>query len=196
MSSRTILHFGDGSTITDKEIWPHQLSEEQLEQITSVERVVAGWHMSILKSDLIKSFFIMSEAFQSLVLRAGRYGPPPKISMRALGCYLKNSNPPVKILLAMDPRTKNIILEGTWVESFRPDGFSRALNQKKTVLKKNVTRQMSAGINWTIMNEPPIRRVYGTKDGLGCLVSVNKYERAKLELRMHGSNCHLIIEPE
>ena len=144
MSSRTIIHFKDGSTITDKEMYPHEVSEEQLENITSVERVIAGWHLSILKSESIKSFFIITEAFQSLMFgRPGKYGPPPKISMRALGCYLEGSDPAVKLLLGMDPRTKNIVLEGTWVKKFRPDGFARPLEKRvKRDLRKTVTKEM------------------------------------------------------
>lgn len=195
MSSRTILHFKDGSTLTDKEVYPHQISEEQLANITSVERVVAGWHLTILKSELVKGFFIITEAFQNMVLKVGIQGPPPKISMQALGCYLEDSDPPVKILLAMDPRTKQVILESTWVKNFRPDGFARALESPKKI-RRSVTREMGEGIPWTIVNEPPIRRVYGTENGLGCLITVNKNLRAKMELRMQGKNCHLVIEPE
>lgn len=198
MSSRTIIHFKNGSTLTDEEMYPHQLSEKQLEDITSVERVIAGWHLSILKSDLIKSFFIMTEAFQNFVIRAGKHpAPSPSISARALGCYLEGSDPPVKILLVMDPRTKNVTLEGTWVKTFRPDGFARALEKpKKAALKRNVTRPMSGDIHWTIVNEPPIRRVYGTENGLACLITVKENQRVKAELRMQGTNCHLVIEPE
>jgi len=197
MSSRTILHFKDGSTLTDRELYPHEVSEEQLENITSVERVVAGWHLSILKSESIKGFFIITEAFQNVVLRSGKQAPPPKISMKALGCYLEDSDPAVKLLLAMDPRTKQVILESSWVKNFRPDGFARALqNPKKHGLKKNVTREMGAGVQWTIVNEPPIRRVYPVENGMGCLITVNKNKRAKAELRMQGMNCHLVIESE
>lgn len=199
----TILHFKDGSTLTDKEVYPHEISEEQLANITSVERVVAGWHLTILKSESIKSFFIITEAFQNMVLRTGTQGPPPKISLRVLGCYLEDSDPPVKILLGMDPRTKQVVLEGIHVKNFRPDGFARALvNPPK--LRKNVTREMKISksgengesVQWTIMNEPPIRRVYRTENGMGCLIGVNKNKRVKAELRMQGMNCHLIIEPE
>jgi len=198
MSSRTIIHFKDGSTITDKEMYPHEVSEEQLENITSVERVIAGWHLSILKSESIKSFFIITEAFQSLMFgKPGKYGPPPKISMRALGCYLEDSDPAVKILLAMDPRTKNVVLEGTWVKNFRPDGFAKPLEKRiKKGLRKTVSKEMGEGIQWGIMNKPPIRRVYGTENGLGCLIAVTKTQRAKAELRMQGMNCHLLIKPE
>lgn len=191
-----ILHFKDGSTLTDKEIYPHEVTEEQLENITSVERVIAGWHLSILKSDAIKSFFILTEATLNLVLfRAGKQTPPPKIALRAVGCYLKDSDPAVKLLLAMDPRTKHVVLESTWVKNFRPDGFARAL-AKAPNLRNNVTREMGEGLQWTIINEPPIRRVYGMENGMGCLLAVNKNKRVKVELRMQGKNCHLVIEPE
>ena len=195
--SRTILHFKDGSTLTDKEIYPHEITDEQLENITSVERVIAGWHLSILKSEEIKSFFIMTEAFQNMVCRVGKQGPPPTVSMRALGCYLKDSDPAVKLLLAMDPRSKRVVLEAIHVKTFRPDGFARAL-AKPPKVRKNVTREMGEGVQWTIVNEPPIRRVYGLEDGggLGCLIGVNKTKRVKAELRMQGMNCHLAIMPE
>lgn len=191
-----ILHFKDGSTLTDKEIYPHEVSEEQLANITSVERVVAGWHLSILKSEAIKSFFMITEATLNLVLfRAGKQTPPPKIALRAVGCYLKDSDPAVKLLLAMDPRTKHVVLESTWVKNFRPDGFARAL-AKAPNIRNNVTREMGEDLQWTIINEPPIRRVYGMENGMGCLIAVNKNKRVKAELRMQGKNCHLVIEPE
>ena len=160
-----------------------------------MERVVAGWHLTILKSELVKGFFIITEAFQNIVLRAGTQGPPPKISMQALGCYLEDSDPAVKLLLAMDPRSKHVVLSATWVKNFRPDGFARAL-AKPPKLRKNVTREMGESIQWTIVNEPPIRRVYRTENGMGCLIGVNKNKRVKAELRMQGMNCHLIIETE
>ena len=192
------MHFSDGTTLTDKEVWPHQLSEEQFENLTSVERVVQGWHLSVLKSPLIKNFFIMTEAHQNMVLgKAGRQAPPPKIALRALGCYLKDSDPPVKLVLAMDP-LRNVFLESAWTQNFRPNGFSRLLNPKKSNLKKAISKPMGEekGFQWMIINEPPVRRVYGLPDGLGCLISVNEDLRVKAEIRMRGKSCHLLIFPE
>lgn len=193
-----IMHFKDGSTLTDKDLYPHELSEEQFQDLTSVERVIKGWHLSVLKSPLIKNFFIMTEATQDLQLKPGRHGPAPTISLRALGCYLKDSDPPVKLVLAMDP-LRNIILESVWTKNFRPDGFSARLHKTKYgTLKRAISKPMGekGEFQWTIVNEPPVRRVYGTPEGLGCLIAVNKNLRVKAELRMMGKSCHLLISPE
>lgn len=195
------MHFKDGKTLTDQDVWPHLLTEEQFQNLTSVERVVLGWHLTILKSDLINSYFIMTEVTQGLKLlpKGGKSYPPALISVRSIGCYLEGSDPPVKLTLSMDPRTKNIVLESTWTKSFRPNGFAAPLNRaKKKELKKIVTRSMGdiGQFQWGIVNEPPIRRVFGTPKGLGCLIAVSKGKRAKAEIRRQGMNCHLLIVPE
>lgn len=201
LAGRTLMHFTDGTTLTDKDIWPHQLTEKQFRDLTSVERVVQGWHLTILKSPLIKSYFIITEVTQALKLvpEGGIFSPPPKMRARSIGCYLKGSDPPVKLLLSMDPRTKNIMLESTWTRNFRPNGFAAALHKpKKQQLKKITSKSMGdlGQFQWAIINEPPIRRVFGTEKGLGCLIAVNKGQRAKVEIRRQGMNCHLLIVPE
>jgi hypothetical protein len=195
------MHFKDGTTLTDKEVWPHLLTEEQFQNITSVERVVQGWHLTILKSALIKNYFIATEVTQGLKLKpkGGKSFPPAKISMRSIGCYLEGSDPPVKLVLSMDPRTKGILLESTWTKNFRPNGFAAPLNKpKKENLKKVVSKSMGdiGQFQWSIVHEPPIRRVFGTPKGLGCLIAVNGRQRAKVEIRRQGMNCHLLIAPE
>lgn len=200
LAGRTLIHFKDGSTLTDKDIYPHQLTEEQFENVTSVERVVVGWHLTILKSPLVKSYFIISEATQALKLvpKGGKFSPPPIMRGRSIGCYLEGSDPPVKLILTMDPRTKNITLEAIWVKNFRPNGFAPVLHKpKKGDLKKTVSRTMEKGrFQWSIINESPIRRVFGTPKGLGALIAVSDGKRAKVEIRRQGLNCHLMIVPE
>lgn len=199
LAGRTIMHFKDGSTLTDKDIYIHDLTEEQLADLTSVERVIRGWHLSILKSEIIKSFFIITENVQLLQLGGYGVGPPkpPIITMRALGCYLEDSDPPVKVLLSMDPRTYSVVLEASHVEKFRPDGFAKPLNPKKHELKRAVQVPVGPeGYVWSIINEPPVRRVFGTKEGLGCLIGVNDSQRALAEIKRSGNNCHLLIQPE
>lgn len=201
LQGRTILHFKDGTTLTDKEVWPHQVTEEQFKNITSVERVVQGWHLTILKSELVKSYFIMTEVTQALQLtpKGGISAPPPKMTGRTIGCYLEGSDPPVRLNLTMDPRTKYIVLESAWVKNFRPNGFAPRLHKaKKLKVKKVVSKPMGPNgqLQWAIVNEPPVRRVYGTPKGLGCLISVNEGQRAKVEIRQQGMNCHLLITPE
>ena len=201
LAGRTLMHFKDGSTLTDKDVWPHQLTSEQFQDLTSVERVVQGWHLSILKSPLVLSYFIATEVTQGLKLKpqGGKSYPPAKISMRSIGCYLEGSDPPVKLVLSMDPRTKNVALEATWTKNFRPNGFSAPLNRpKKEKLKKIVSKTLGdiGQFQWAIVHEPPIRRIFGTPKGLGCLVAVKGSKRAKVELRRQGMNCHLLIAPE
>ena len=201
LAGRTLMHFKDGTTLTDKDVWPHQLTPEQFEDLTSVERVVVGWHLTILKSALVKSYFILTEVTQGIKLtpKGGRQMPPPIMSARAIGCYLKGSDPPVKLVLGMDPRTKNIVLESTWTKSFRPNGFAAPVHKaKKAELKRTVSRSMGdlGQFQWGIVNEPPVRRVFGTQKGMGCLVAVNEDTRAKVEIRRQGMNCHLLIVAE
>lgn len=201
LAGRTLMHFKDGTTLTDHDLWPHHLTEEQLGNLTSVERVVVGWHLTILKSALVKSYFIITEATQALKLvpKGGKFSPPPIMSGRSIGCYLEGSDPPVKLMLTMDPRTKSIKLESTWVKSFRPNGFAAPLHRaKKGTLKRSVSKGMEKGrFQWSIINEPPIRRVFGTPKGLGALIAVSDGKRAKVEIRRQGGmNCHLLIVPE
>ncbi len=200
LAGRTLMHFKNGETLTDKDVWPHQLTEAQFADLTSVERVVQGWHLSILKSEMVRGYFILTEVTQGIKLTTkGRQTPPPIMRGRSIGCWLEGSDPPVKLVLTMDPRTKNIFLEGTWTKTFRPNGFAAPLHRaKKAHLKKGVSRAMGEkGMHqWTIINEPPIRRVFGTEKGLGCLIALKGGKRAKAEIRIKGMNCHLLITPE
>jgi hypothetical protein len=195
LAGRTIMHFSDGSTLTDKDVYPHRLTEEQVESLTSVERVVRGWHISILKSECVRNFFIMTEAYQNLVLsKPGIQAPPPKISMRTLGCYLVDSDPPVRISLSMDPRTLSVVLKAQHVNKFRPDGFAKPLEKDKRKLTDMVQRSMD-GCTFMIQKTGPVRRVFGTKEGMGCLIGVNKKKRVMAELRQVGTNVQLLIQP-
>lgn len=189
------MHFSDGSTLTDDDVYPHELSEDQVSQLTSIERVVAGWHLTILKSDCVRNFFIMTEAFQNLVLsKPGLQAPPPKISMRTLGCYLKNSDPPVRINFSMDPRTHNVSLKAEYVNKFRPDGFAKPLEKDQRKLTDLVQKTMDECV-FMIQKKPPVRRVFATKTGMGCLIGVNKKERVLAEIRQVGKNIQLLIQP-
>jgi hypothetical protein len=197
--SLTIMHFSDGSTLTDKEIWPHELSEEDYQKLTSVERVIRGWHLSILKSPCIRSFFHQTTAYQDMMLIPGRHGPPPKISARALGCYLSDGDPPVRLTLSMEPKSHNVSLDVDLVSSFRPDGFAKPLHRKK--LRKVVQKELD-DVVWTITNQPPVKRIYSTKEGIGCIIEVTKpgehgvvASRVMAELRRVDKNCQLIIQP-
>jgi hypothetical protein len=186
------MHFSDGSTLTDKEVWPHELTGEQYASLTSVERVVRGWHLSILKSSHVRNFFIMTEEYQNIYFGTGR-PPTPKLALRALGCYLKDSDPPVRIVLGMDPRTYNISLMAEYVNKFRPDGFAKPLKKDTKKLKDMVQKPMPGGPVWSIRKEPPIRRIFSTKNGIGCLIGVNENKRVMAEMRHSGSNCQLLI---
>jgi hypothetical protein len=197
LAGRTIIHFKDGSTLTDRELMPDQI--ENIDTITSVERVVQGWHLSILKSAIIKSFFIITDAERKLPVWASGPAGPPIITARSIGCYLEDSEPAVKCLLTMDPRTKNILFEVEWVKNFRPDGFAPRLEKlPKGTLRRSVSKPMGENITWTIIKEPPVRRVFSTQKGLGCLIALNRKKRTRAiaEMRRAGMNCHLLVMPE
>lgn len=200
LSGRTLIHFGDGRTLTDLDVDVHGID---VDQVTSIERVVQGIHLTILKSNVIQSFFITTNANQRLPVSAGGGKAPPAgptiIQMRTLGCYLKESDPPVRCLLSMDPRTKNVYFEASWVKKMRLDGFAaRLMPRKKGTLVKEVYKSVD-DCRWTMTNEPPVRRVFGTPEGLGCLISINANRRAVAEIRSRGKasrNVHLLIQYE
>jgi len=196
LSGRTLMHFSDGTTLTDKEVWPHQLTDGQTEALTSVERVIRGWHLSIKKSPSVRNFFIMTELTQNLILNPGKHGPPPKITVRALGCYLKGSDPPIRVTLGMDPRTSNVTLWVEHVKAFRPDGFAAPLQKRTRKLTDMVQKNVGDGMIWGIVNKPPIRRILSTREGIGCLVGLKAGgDRVLVKLERNGKNCQLLITP-
>jgi len=195
------MHFSDGSTLTDDDVYPHQLSEEQQSRLTSVERIVKGWHLTIMKSPYVCNFFISTTAYQNMTLKPGRQGPAPEVALRALGCYIKDSDPPLRLTLSMAPKSKNVSFIVEAVDSFRPDGFSRALKPLGK-LHNMVQKDMGEGISWGVLNRPPVKRVYPTKDGLGGLIEVTntvdgivRARRVMAELKMNGKTCQLLVSP-
>lgn len=186
------MHFDDGATLTDADVYPHELPDEKVEHLTSVERVIQGRHLTILKSPLISNFFIMSDAYQDWSYTSETASGD--ITARTVGCHLKNSNPLTRIKFSMDPRTMNVLLQAEWVKSYDSRGFAPTLNPLPKI-RRHVSYELDDS-QWAIVNEQPVRRVWGTGHGLACLIGVNENLRAIGEIRLVNGNCQLLITPE
>jgi hypothetical protein len=192
-SARTLMHFDDGVTLTENDVYPHELEKERAEHLTSIERVIKGRHLTILKSPLINDFFIITDAYRDWSFTSGEAGSGD-ITLRSVGCHLKNSDPLTRLKLSMDPRTFNVILHIEWVKSYDPRGFAPPLAPSHPI-KDNVTLNLDDS-SWSIVKEPPVRRVWGTGKGLACLFAINDSSRGVAELRLNKSNVQLLISPE
>lgn len=182
--SSWMVHLKDGKTLTNKD--PQEVHEVDSELITSVERVIDGKVISILKSPLIEDFFVYTEQFQLMMFRPGRQGGPPVVTARSIGCFLKDSDPPVQCVLSMDPRTGNAFFEAYTVRKKDRRGFGRRVVKRK---RAKMLRQMARTLpvkevdhNYLIINEPPVRRCYGLPNGIGCIIGVSPGKRVKAEL--------------
>ena len=193
MSSRVLMHFNDGSTLTDDELFPHELTADKAEALTSVERVIQGRHITIMKSPLVQDFFVITDAYRDWSFTDESTGNGD-VTLRTVGCHLKGSDPLVRIMLSMDPRTMSVLIRAEWVKSFDSRGFAATLNPPPNV-RRHITKDLDDS-HWSILDEPPVRRVWGTEKGLACLMAVNKEQRAIAEVRLVGTNCQLMIVPE
>ena len=199
MSARTLMHFDDGTTLTDNDLWPHDLSDDKVEHLTSVERVIQGRHLTILKSPIISNFFVLSDAYEDWSMTSETAGGG-SVTARTVGCHLKGSDPLTRIKFSMDPRTMNVHLLAEWIKPdsatgrFDMRGFAASLNTPPK-LRRYVNFDLDDS-HWSIVNEPPVRRVWGTGSGLACLLSVNEGVKAVAEIRLIGTSCQLLIVPE
>ena len=177
-----MIHLNDGSTLTDADVYPHEVDSEL---ITSVERVVAGRTMTIKKSPLIDTFFVGTEA--SIDFRMmGRSGKssPTQTTKRILGCYVKDSEPPIQCQFSMDPRTHNTIVEFFEVRGKAREGIkARRVEGKRRVIE--VFQRQFADEFHGIIKSSLIEETFETPIGLGCTL-VKPSVRA--EIFVQGSN--------
>lgn len=201
-----MIHLKDGTTLTQETTYPHEVDSEL---VTSVERVVGKKVISILKSDLIEDFFVMTEEYQLMMFRPGRQGGTPTVTHRTVGCFLKGSDPPIQCLLSMDPRTGNVVFEAYAVKKKRKDGFgSRIEKRKRTHLLRQTTRTlpdhkkkarkgkeyMAVDRHYQIIHEGPVRRIFGTPTGIGCMLGF-KNTRINAEIKVVEDNVQLSFSP-
>ena len=187
-----MIHLRDGSTLTDADVYPHEVDSDL---ITSVERVVSGRTMTIKKSPLIEDFFVGTEAsvdFKMMGRGAGS-GSPTETLKRILGCYVKDSEPPIQCQFSMDPRTFNTLVEFFEVHEKAAEGIkARRVDGGKRVVE--VFQRQFIDEFHGIIKSPLVEETFTTPTGLGCTL-VNP--RVRVEILVQGSNVLLEFgEPE
>lgn len=114
-----MIHLRDGRTIKNENIW-----DVPEDEITSIERVVDGKLYTIRKSPALTNFFVKTTSGQELRMLPGKnIVSPPVIVERIVGAYVKPSDKPVRIELAIDPKTGNVKLSCFPVKEITKDGF-------------------------------------------------------------------------
>lgn len=188
LAGRSLVHLVDGRTLTDQDCYIHEVDPNL---ITSVERVVQGRHLTILKSPLVESFFIGTEAEGSLPCNMPGMSVVNAIALRWVGCFLKDTDPPIQCELTYEPNTTMGWVEFFYVKDKRKDGFSARL-YKKPKARRLVQRRDDNGI-YSIIEEPPVDRVIPIANGLSCTLKDLPF---KGEMVIHNLNITLgIMKP-
>jgi len=178
-----MIHMRDGSTLTDADVYPHEVDSEL---ITSVERVVNGRTMTIKKSPFIEDFFVGTEAsvdFKMMGRDSGSASPTQTLK-RILGCYIKESDPPIQCQFSMDPRTFNTLVEFFEVHDKAAEGIKARRKGVKRGAVEVFQRQFADDFHG-IIKSPLIKETFETPTGLGCTL-VKPEVRA--EVFVQGSN--------
>jgi len=173
-----LIHMEDGETVTD--VLPHKLSAYGYtqNQITSVERIIEGRHLTIKKSLYLENYFMMVDAGITLQLFSG--GPkagPPKVALKNIGGYVKDSmvltedetprESHLQFRYGMHPKTGDVNLEFLRVNKVTPTG----INVKRIYpLVKGVVRFVYQHIV-----DEFIYSVYGSRDVAKAEVEDNKF---------------------
>lgn len=168
-----LIHMKNGETLTDADCFPHEEKVmmnlgHNVKDITSVERIIKGKHLTIKKSGFIDTFFVATE--EGIELRMGaKYQKPAVVTKRMLGCYIRDTDPPLQVRLIMDPRTYNTRLKFIRVKKKTLKGINaRAVDPlKKGVLELEYTRDL-IGNKYSIIQSPDVVRCFSRHNGLGC----------------------------
>ena len=180
-----MIHLRDGSTLTDADVYPHEVDSEL---ITSVERVVKDRTMTIKKSPSVEGFFVGTEAsvdFKMMGRGAGSSSPTETLK-RILGCYVKDSEPPIQCQFSMDPRTFNTLVEFFEVHEKAAEGIKarRIGGGKKRGVVEVFQRQFADDFHG-IIKSPLIEETFATPTGLVCILVK---PRLQVEIFVQGSN--------
>jgi len=187
-----MIHLRDGTTLTDADVYPHEVDSEL---ITSVERVVGSRTITIKKSPFVEDFFVGTEAsvdFKMMGRGAGSASPTQTLK-RILGCYVKDSDPPIQCQFSMDPRTYNTLLEFFEVHEKAVEGIkARRIDGKGDVVE--MFQRKIVDNSHGIIKSPLIEETFATPTGLGCILVK---PRIRAEISVQGSNVLLGFgEPE
>jgi len=109
---------------------------------------------------------------------------PTEALKRILGCYVKDSDPPIQCQFSIDPRTYNTLVEFFEVHRKAAEGIkARRIDGKRGVVEI-FQRQFKDDFHG-IIKSPLIKETFSTPTGLGCTL-VNP--RVRAEVFVQGSN--------
>ena len=170
---RWLIHMKNGETLTDEHCFPHEVGVMEKmgytpKDITSVERIIKGKHLTIKKSQFIDTFFVATE--EGLDVKMGsKHQAPAVVTKRMIGCYISNTDPPIQVRLVMDPRTLNTRLKFVTVARKTLKGINaKPVNpQTKGTLELEYTRELISN-QYSIVNSPEVDTCFTRHNGLGC----------------------------
>ena len=177
-----LIHKKDGETLTDADCFPHEVESSD---ITSVERIIRGKHLTIKKSQFIDTFFVGTE--EGLDVKMGsKHQAPAIVTKRILGCYIKNTDPVIQVRLVMDPRTYNTRLSFLRVKKKTLKGINaKILNPPpKGSLNVEYTRDIIGNV-YSIAQSPDVDTCFPRHNGLGCDL---KKPKIRAELIVQNQN--------
>ncbi len=180
----------DGKTLTNQDCFPHEIDEMAKrgyspEDITSVERIIKGRHLTIKKSKFIDTFFVASE--EGLDVKMGSsHQAPAVVTKRIIGCYIKGADPPLQVRLTMDPRSFNTKLEFIRVKKISLTGISAkpVKPKKKGVLDVMHSKEIIES-HYSIVKSEDIAKFFTTPHGLSCFL---KKPAIRAELIVRNQN--------
>jgi hypothetical protein len=188
-----MIHLKDGKTLTNADCFPHETEVMAKlgyspDDITSVERVVDGRILTIKKSALVEDFFVATDVGADMRMIPGPQ-PPPEITKRTLGCYLKDSDPPVQCNLVMNAKSYDVWLECYVVEKKTKKGINaRRKSPPKNALQEVYTKSL-IGNAYSIVKTSVIKSVFNTPTGLGCL-----FKKPKIRAEMLIRSGNVLVE--
>jgi len=106
--------------LTDEEAYPHEVDQDQ---ITSVERIVDGVVISLMKSDCLKYFFVLTSASIDFKPFGENEQRPTQIEERILGAFILPQKNPVVIDTNFDIRSNSFKVKVLSLEHV-PEGRS------------------------------------------------------------------------
>lgn len=121
--AKWITHTQDGKSYTSKTHYPWDVPEEE---ITSVERIVAGGkHIIIGKSDGLSAFFVkMEEGIDFAMMGKNPGQRPKKVHKEVVGCHIAVDDDNIyRLELAYVPRNGSVVLTAKKVKKITKDGF-------------------------------------------------------------------------
>jgi len=192
MPANWLVHMNDGKTLTDADCFPHEI--EVLERmgyspddVTSVERVIKGRHLTIKKSPFIDGFFVATDIGADMRMSSGPQ-PPPEVLKRTVGCHLVNSDPPVQCRFTMDPRNFNVTLQFFEIKKKTLIGINaKRLHPDRGAVRSAWQKEVIDNV-YSVLNSEVTESVHNTPNGMAIIL---KNPKIRAELVIRAQNCLL-----